>query len=78
MDFRNAFASNGLLNAAGSVLTSGLFIIALGVAGCDETDGPAENVGEQIDKTVEQVGDKVEAMGDKVEEAADDLKKKAE
>ena len=58
-----------------------LTAILLGVAAC-EKKGPAEKLGEKIDKFGESVGEKVdssaEAGADKLESAKDAVKDKAE
>lgn len=44
-----------------------------GIYACpDRNDGPAENIGEQIDDAAEDAGDKIEDIGDKAEDAVDE------
>lgn len=50
------------LTAAGLALAA-----ALGVAGCEE-EGPAEQVGEQIDESAEETGEALEDAGEEVED----------
>lgn len=49
-----------------ALLTTG---IAVSVVGC--SDGPAEEAGEKIDRTVEKGADKLEDAGDKIEDKVD-------
>jgi hypothetical protein len=55
--------------------TVGAILVALGLltplAACDENDGPAERLGESIDKTVEQAGDQLEKAGDEIKRQTD-------
>lgn len=53
------------------ILVCGTLVVAPGLAGCDQQDGPAERLGEKIDDTVEQVGDKVEDAADTIEDKTD-------
>jgi hyperosmotically inducible protein len=48
------------------LLVCGLMLV-LSIASC-EKKGPAEKVGEKIDKAVEKAGEKVEKAGDKIKE----------
>ena len=56
-----------------------VLMIALGLtlAGCGESQGPAEQTGEKIDESMETASDKLkdagEEMGDAVEEAGDKM-----
>lgn len=50
-------ASIGILSA----------FFALALAGCD-TEGPAEEAGEKVDRAMERSGEAVERAGDKAEE----------
>lgn len=43
--------------------------LAFATVGCEDDDGPAEEVGEQIDEAGDEVGDDLEEAGDEVEEA---------
>jgi hyperosmotically inducible periplasmic protein len=43
------------------LMSSLILVLALGVAGC-EKEGPAEQVGQSIDRTVEKTGDKMEEV----------------
>jgi hypothetical protein len=47
-----------------------LLTAALFIGGCD-TEGPSEQAGKQIDKTMEKAGEKMEDAADKVEEKTD-------
>ena len=44
-----------------SLMSSLILVLALGVAGC-EKEGPAEQVGQSIDRTAEKTGDKMEEV----------------
>jgi len=54
-----------------------MMALGLTLAGCAEDEGPAEQVGEQIDESVEQAGDQIEEttdeMGEQAEEAGDEI-----
>lgn len=43
---------------------------ALGMAACEE-EGPAEQVGEQIDESAEETGEALEDAGDEVQDSTD-------
>lgn len=45
--------------------------LGTGLYGCDATDGPAEEAGEDMDRALERSGEEVEQAGDKVEDATD-------
>lgn len=47
-------------------------IFGLASAGCDN-DGPAENLGEQVDDAVDEARDGIEDAADEVRDAADDV-----
>lgn len=44
--------------------------MTMALAACD-TDGPAEEAGEDIDQAVERAGDKIENAGDRIEDRTD-------
>ncbi len=46
-------------------------LLALGLAGCEEEQGPAEEAGQEIDQAVEEAGEGVEEMGDTIEDASE-------
>lgn len=46
-------------------------LLGTGLYGCDATDGPAEEAGEDVDNALERGGEKIERAGDKVEDATD-------
>lgn len=65
-----------------TLMTTGIFALAMALAGCSEEQGPAEETGEQIDEAAEdlqdeageaaeEAGDAVEETGDSVEDATD-------
>ena len=39
-------------------------LLTLGLAACEEEQGPAEEAGEEIDQAVEEVGDSIEEATD--------------
>jgi len=41
------------------------------LAACDDKEGPAEKLGEKIDKSVEQAGDKLDGAMDRLKEETD-------
>ena len=49
-------------------------LCALGAVACTERDGPAENLGEQIDDAIDETRDRLEEAGDEVDEAADEIR----
>jgi hypothetical protein len=51
-----------------SVLSVGL----LTTSGCDDNDGPVEDMGEAIDEAADDAGDAIEDAADEVEDAVDD------
>ncbi len=46
--------------------------MALGVAGCDQNEGPVEEAAEAVDEQAEEAGDAVEDAADDVEDSLDD------
>ena len=50
-----------------AVLSCGLV-----TTGCENNDGPAENIGEEMDDAADRMGDEVEDAADEVEDAVDD------
>ena len=53
-------------------------LLALGLAACDKTSGPAESVGKKIDQTVLDAGKKIGETADKVGEKIGVQSEKAE
>ncbi|WP_163577942.1 hypothetical protein [Halomonas faecis] len=49
-----------------------LAMLGVGLAACEEEQGPAEEAGENIDETMEEAGEEIEEMGESVEESAED------
>ena len=45
--------------------------MSLGIAACDR-DGPAEEMGEDIDEGIDEFGDDMEEAGDEIEDEFDD------
>ena len=56
-----------LLLLSVAVLTCGLV-----ATGCEDNDGPVENMGESIDDAADEAGDAMEDAADDVEDAVDD------
>jgi hypothetical protein len=53
-----------------SALVISAFLVALGgLAGCEKSEGPAEQAGKEVDEAVEHIGDKMEEAGDKIQDA---------
>lgn len=48
-----------------------LVLFALPLAACDTNEGPAEELGENLDNAAEETQDAVEDAGDEVEDAVD-------
>jgi len=48
-----------------------LVLFALPLAACDTNDGPAENLGENLDRAAEDTKDAAEDAADNVEDAFD-------
>ncbi|XKE45100.1 hypothetical protein LG302_17280 [Halomonas organivorans] len=47
--------------------------MAMGMAACEgESEGPAEEAGEQVDDAMEEAGEAVEEMGEDIQESADE------
>ena len=46
---------------------------AAGLLGCDRDDGPAEEVGESIDRGADRVDRKAEDVGEKIDREAEDI-----
>lgn len=49
-----------------------MLIAGFGVAACEQ-EGPAENLGEQVDDALDEAGDRAEDVGDEIEDAADEV-----
>lgn len=56
-----------------SLLIAGL--LAVGMAGCQKKEGPAERAGKQIDQTMEKAGEKMSEAGRDIQKSADDAKR---
>lgn len=52
---------------AGLAAICGVFLI--GLAGCQEEEGPAEKAGKEIDKAASQFGDSLEKLGQDIQKA---------
>ncbi len=55
-------------NGALAALAIGALLLL--AAACQKTEGPAENAGKEIDKTVEKAGQQIEKAGEKIQDAA--------
>ena len=57
-----------------------MVVLGAALAGCESSEGPAEQAGKQIDQATEQAGDTidqaVEKAGEEVEEAGDTIREK--
>lgn len=54
------------------VLALCLGLGTLGLAACDDNEGPAERAGESIDNATERAGEALENTGERIEEEAED------
>lgn len=52
--------------------------VGLGVVGCADNDGPAENLGEQIDEAMEETRERLEEAAEEAREAADEAREAAD
>lgn len=43
----------------------------LGLGGCGESDGPAENAGEAVDDAAERAGEAIENTGERIQRQAE-------
>lgn len=53
------------------LMTVAVLSLGLATTGCQDNDGPAEDLGESIDDAVDDAGDAIEDAADEVEDAAD-------
>jgi hypothetical protein len=56
-----------LIELVSTALVIGTLFV--GLPGCEQQKGPAENAGETIDQAVEGAGQKVEEAGDRIQDA---------
>ena len=57
------------------LLLSSIAVLSFGLmatTGCDDNDGPVEDMGESIDDAVDDAGDAMEDAADDAEDAVDD------
>lgn len=47
-------------------------MLGVGLAACEEEQGPAEEAGENIDESMEEMGEEMEEAGEEMEETAED------
>ncbi len=59
----------------GIVACLAIGVLAVGLAGCEKKEGPAERAGKSIDKSVESAGKQIEKAGQGIQDAAKDAKK---
>jgi hypothetical protein len=57
----------------GAALVMGVMLAAL--SGCQKQEGPAEQAGKAVDKTVEKAGQQIEKAGESIQDAAKGDKK---
>jgi predicted component of type VI protein secretion system len=64
------------------LLTCFALTVGVGLAGCQQHEGPAEKAGKKIDQTVEKAGEAVnkaaDKTGDAIKDAGDAVKEKTE
>jgi len=53
-----------------ALIIGGLLVALSALSGCQKEEGPAEQVGEDIDKATEQAGEKIEQVGESIQDAA--------
>jgi uncharacterized lipoprotein YehR (DUF1307 family) len=49
-------------------------VFALSVAACERQEGPAEEAGKKIDRSMDAAGEKMKGAGEKIKDAAEDAK----
>ncbi|MDI5890013.1 hypothetical protein [Halomonas rhizosphaerae] len=47
-------------------------MLGVGLAACEEEQGPAEEAGENIDESMDEMGEEMEEAGEEMEETAED------
>jgi predicted small secreted protein len=52
------------------LITIAVSALSAGLAGCQRTEGPAENAGKEIDKVMEKAGHQIEKAAEKIRDAA--------
>ncbi len=58
-----------MLKKLGLALLVGM--LAVGLVGCQDEPGPAEEAGQEIDEAMESAGEGVEEMGESIQDAAE-------
>ncbi len=58
-----------------AIIATALSTLILGVAGCAQKEGPAEQAGKSVDQAMDKVGQKIEQTGKDVQDAAKGDKK---
>lgn len=53
-----------------AIAAAAIGVLLAGLSGCQKQEGPAENVGKEIDKVIGKVGQNVEKAGEKIQDAA--------
>lgn len=48
-------------------------VLMVGISGCVDRDGPAEDVGESIDDALERAGERIDEAADEVEDDIEEL-----
>ncbi|KPQ20491.1 MULTISPECIES: hypothetical protein [unclassified Halomonas] len=49
-----------------------LAFLAVGLAACEDEQGPAEEAGENVDESMDDAGEEMEETGEEMEEAAEE------
>ena len=53
------------------LMAVGVMSLGLAATGCEDNDGPMEEVGESVDEAIDDAGDALEDAGDAIEDATD-------
>ena len=53
------------------LMTVAVLSLGLATTGCEDNDGPMEELGESIDEAVDDAGDAIEDAADEMEDATD-------
>ncbi len=69
MHIRIAIAATGVRLGAGALLAA---LMALGLAGCDRDEGPAEETAEAVEEQAEDAGEVVEDAAEETQDTAEE------
>ncbi len=61
---------NAMMRKLGLALL--IAMLGVGLAACEEEQGPAEEAGENIDESMEETGEDMEEAGEEMQEEAED------